>query len=713
MGMNNLHQALQKNFGFSEFRSPQEEVIKTILEGRDSLVIMPTGKGKSLCYQLPAMLQPGVTIVISPLIALMKDQVDALLRHRIPASYINSSLTPTEQSAEIDRLRNGLTKIIYIAPERFRNRSFLQAISQIDVSLMAVDEAHCLSQWGHDFRPDYLRLDRALELMGRPTVAALTATATPEVRQDIRNGLRLNNPQAFVAGFARPNLAFNIRPTNSNEEKFTHLIDLIDQKRTGIVYCATRKSVERVSKRLAEENVDHVTYHGGMDSDTREQMQEQFISANTDIAVATNAFGMGIDRPDIRFVAHFEVPGSVEAYYQEAGRAGRDGQFATCDLLFNYADKRIQEMFLEGSNPPLPIIQGLYELLRDQANEQQEIHLSSDDLRQHLGPRTNPMAIHTALSVLNRSQAIERFDIPGQRLRGTRLLQPNLPAEKLEIDTHALAEKAERDAAKLNAMIQFCYSRGCRQAWILSYFGETNPEDCGKCNGCKRQDQGDLRPPIDEKEKNIVRKALSGVARMSWKNPSSGYDARFGKRRIVQMLLGSKQASVGNFDASTLTTYGLLKAQGKAYLDALFNALEDGGLIETENTRDFPLLTLTSNGIEVMHDRAEFQLVWPEQKATKKQEEQKPDLSNRIIDFDPKLYEKLKNKRAQLAAIQGNIPPYRIFSNSVLKELVIHRPQTTEEALSINGIGEVKARKQFPHFLKILQKNPEETDMFE
>ena len=252
MGMNNLHQALQKNFGFSEFRSPQEEVIKTILEGRDSLVIMPTGKGKSLCYQLPAMLQPGVTIVISPLIALMKDQVDALLRHRIPASYINSSLTPTEQSAEIDRLRNGLTKIIYIAPERFRNRSFLQAISQIDVSLMAVDEAHCLSQWGHDFRPDYLRLDRALELMGRPTVAALTATATPEVRQDIRNGLRLNNPQAFVAGFARPNLAFNIRPTNSNEEKFTHLIDLIDQKRTGIVYCATRKSVERVSKRLAE-----------------------------------------------------------------------------------------------------------------------------------------------------------------------------------------------------------------------------------------------------------------------------------------------------------------------------------------------------------------------------------------------------------------------------------------------------------------------------
>ncbi len=711
--MDDLHQALQQHFGFAEFRTPQEEVVRAILDRRDALVIMPTGKGKSLCYQLPAMLLPGVTVVISPLIALMKDQVDALLQHGIAAAYINSSLTAAEQGAELDRLRAGTTRIVYIAPERFRNRSFVQALGQTDVSLMAVDEAHCLSQWGHDFRPDYLRLDRALEQMGRPTVAALTATATPEVRQDILDGLQLRDPATFIAGFARPSLAFNIRPTSSNEEKFAHILDLAQTRKTGIIYCATRKSVERVSKRLKEDSIDHVTYHGGMDADTRDRMQDCFIQAQTDIAVATNAFGMGIDRPDLRFVAHFEVPGSVEAYYQEAGRAGRDGDPSTCDLLFNYADKRIQEMFLEGSNPPLPFIHGLYELLQDKADEQHQILLSSDDLRQHLGPRTNPMALHTALSVLARCRAIERFDIPGQRLRGTRLLQPGVPAEQLEIDTAALAEKSRRDAAKLNAMIQFAYSRDCRQQWILNYFGETDAQPCGNCNGCNRQAQGDLRPPANEEEKNLVRKALSGVARMSWKNGPTDYRARFGKRRIIHMLLGSKQASADYFDATELSTFGLLKSEGQAYLDTLFNAMEDAGLVETDNTCDFPLLGLTAAGIEAMHDRTEFHLAWPQSKPTRNKTVPAPDLSGRTLDFDPDLYEKLKSKRAQLAAIQGNIPPYRIFSNSVLKELAIHRPQTTEEALAINGIGEVKARKQFPHFLEILKNPAGEADLFE
>ena len=708
-----LQSALQQYFGFASFRAPQEEVVRAILEGRDTLVIMPTGKGKSLCYQLPAMLLPGVTIVISPLIALMKDQVDALRDRGIEAAYINSALSAPEQGAELDRLRSGTTKIVYIAPERFRNRSFCQALEQINVSLMAVDEAHCLSQWGHDFRPDYLRLDRALELLGRPTVAALTATATPEVREDILNSLQLREPAAFVAGFARPNLAFNIRPTNSNDDKFDRILELIQEHRTGIIYCATRKSVERVAKQLNGASIGHVTYHGGMDTDARDRMQEKFIRGKADIAVATNAFGMGIDRPDIRFVVHFEVPGSVEAYYQEAGRAGRDGQPATCEMLFNYADKRIQEMFLEGSNPPLPFIHGLYELLQDKADEQHEIHLSSDDLRQYLGPRTNPMAIHTAISVLVRCQAIERFDIPGQRLRGTRLLQPGLPAEQLEIDTDALAEKSRRDTAKLNAMVQFAYSRGCRQQWVLDYFGEPDAHPCGNCNGCNRQAQGDLRPPDDDNEKNCVRKALSGVARMSRKVSANNYQARFGKRRIIHMLLGSKQASADYFDASELTTFGLLKPEGQPYLDALFNAMEDAGLVQTDNTGNYPLLGLTAAGVEAMLDRGEFQLAWPERTKATRSATSAPDLSGRTLKLDSELYEKLKSKRAQLAAIQGNVPPFHIFSNNVLKELAIHRPRSTEEALAINGIGEVKARKQFPHFLKILQDQDGEADLFE
>ena len=668
---------LKAYFGFDRFLPFQEEIIAKVLAKHDTLVLMPTGGGKSLCYQLPALRFKGLTLVVSPLIALMKDQVDGLRANGVPAGLLNSTL-PTQEASQVqDQARQRKIKILYVAPERLALPGFQRFLQSLDVSLIAIDEAHCISEWGHDFRPDYRNLKALRKSFPGVPVIALTATATPEVRQDILDRLNMREPVVYVSGFARPNLAVNIRAVNSNQDKFARILELAHQHRTGIIYCATRKSVEKVSKRLKEEHLDHITYHGGMDSDTRDQMQDRFIQGGIDLAVATNAFGMGIDRPDIRFIAHFEIPGSVEAYYQEAGRAGRDDQPATCDLLFNYADKRIQEMFLEGSNPPLPVIHALYELLRDKADEQHEIRLSGDDLRQHLGPGTNPMAINTALSILVRNHAIERFDIPGQRLRGTRLLQPQLDAHQLEIDTAALADKAQRDSAKLNAILKFAYSRSCRQQWILDYFGETEARTCGQCNSCNHATTGDYREPAGKDEKNIIRKALSGVARMSWKNNPSHYRARFGKRRIIQMLLGSKQASADWFDASELSTYGILKPEGKTYLDTLFNAMEDAGLVCTEGG-EYPLLNLTPEGVEVMHDRATFQLSWPERKlATSKAKSTgpspTPDLSGKTLDFDPELYEKLKKKRAELAASQGNIPPYRILSNSVLKELTIHR----------------------------------------
>ena len=416
--------ALKKHFSLDAFRSPQESVIDAILSGRDAMVIMPTGGGKSLCYQLPALLLPGVTLVISPLIALMKDQVDALRERGICAGVINSSLSWDEQREQLDLVRQGKLKLLYVAPERFRAQSFLNAISQCKVSLFAIDEAHCLSQWGHDFRPDYMRLGQALELVGRPTCAAFTATATPEVREDILSCLNLRDPAVFISGFARKNLAFKVTHIDKVPQKYARVKLLIKKHKTGIVYCSTRKGVEEVSERLNGDGIKHVIYHGGLSDTERSQAQDNFMAKDYDVAVATNAFGMGIDRSDIRFVCHFQMPGSVEAYYQEGGRAGRDGKPSVCEMLFSYVDKRVQDFFIEGANPLKKLVLEVFETLRQAANKEHEVTITIDRLVQSFEKKVNPMAVGTAITILSRQKLIERFDIPGQRARGTRILQP-------------------------------------------------------------------------------------------------------------------------------------------------------------------------------------------------------------------------------------------------------------------------------------------------
>ncbi|HZE12779.1 MAG TPA: RecQ family ATP-dependent DNA helicase, partial [Chthoniobacterales bacterium] len=287
------HDVLEKYFGFREFLDAQEEVITSIAGGADALVVMPTGGGKSLCYQLPALLLEGTTIVVSPLIALMKDQVDALQRRGISATLINSTLTPSEQQERIRALARGEFKLVYIAPERFRSRSFLEALGQSTIALFAVDEAHCMSMWGHDFRPDYFRLGQVLETLGRPQVAAFTATATPEVRRDILTHLALREPREFVAGFARPNLRLLITHVANEAEKYARLNALISEHKTGIVYCSTRKRVEAVAQTLQHANISSILYHGGMNDEEREKAQNEFMQGRRDIVVATNAFGMG------------------------------------------------------------------------------------------------------------------------------------------------------------------------------------------------------------------------------------------------------------------------------------------------------------------------------------------------------------------------------------------------------------------------------------
>ena len=711
--------ALRRYFQFENFRPGQDEIVREVASGRDVLVIMPTGGGKSLCYQLPALMGEGVAIVVSPLIALMKDQVDALEARGIPAAFLNSSLDMMSQRERLEGLATGRYKLMYVAPERFRHARFMEQLKGAPISFVAIDEAHCVSQWGHDFRPDYLRIGQALDILGRPPVSAFTATATPEVRTDIVKHLGLREPALFVTGFARPNLEFRLTPTEKRAEKFARLGEIIEAHRTGIIYCATRKRVEEVSEHLEEWNVPHIFYHGGLDDEARKRQQDRFMRGEAEVAVATNAFGMGIDRADIRFVVHFEMTGSIEAYYQEAGRAGRDGLPATCELFFNFADRRTQDFFVDGNNPGAAFITEIYSALRQMADENHEIRISLRELTERLGSK-NGMMVSSAVNTLTRLGVLDRFDIPGERIRGTRILDPGLSPAKLPLNATALAEKERRDRAKLQSVLDYGYARGCRQEWILRYFGEEDAGPCGRCDFCQSSQPGNLRSPTEE-EWLLLQKVLSGVARMSLRGAEPGeWRPRFGKGKIILMLSGSRSESITNANLDQLSTYGILAAENNRYLGELMDEMLRSGLLQTTGG-DRPLITLTPLGDAVMRRQATAKLLWPKRPRASitetapvrsgKPRREKEGAFALDSPAPPQgsgdLLEKMRKKRLQLAKIQGNVAPFRIFSNAVLGELVARQPRTVEEAMEIPGIGPVKARQVLPPFLEIIEEHRE------
>lgn len=690
---------LKRSFGFEEFLDGQEGIVSEILSGRDGMVVMPTGGGKSLCYQLPAMCLEGVTIVVSPLIALMKDQVDALEEKEIPATLINSTLTHAEQRERIARMRAGEYKLVYVAPERFRAEGFVAAMREVKVGLFAIDEAHCLSQWGHDFRPDYMRLGQARAALGNPQCVAFTATATPVVRKDIVSVLQLREPFETVTGFARANLSFNITPVETKASKFKRVRELVGEHKTGIVYCATRKRVEEVAETLNSWGVNCIGYHGGMTEEERESTQNKFIRKEVDVAVATNAFGMGIDRSDLRFVVHFEIPGSVEAFYQEAGRAGRDGEAAHCELLWNYADTRTQEFFIEGANPGYGTICQVYQFFLGEADGQHEVHASIEEITEAVEVK-NGMAVSSAISVLVRQGYIERFDVPGQRRRGTRLRRPEVQAGGLEIDREALEEKERRDRQKLQSVIGLCYGASCRQRAILEYFGEEEAGECGTCDVCRSEYGTDRRKPT-EGEDLVVRKTLSGVARMS-RRTARGWEGIFGRGRIVQMLTGSKSQEVLRVRLHELSTYGILKGKGTAFLNELFHSLHDAGLLVTQRG-EYPLVTLTSRGESAMKGGGGYQLVWPEKHKESMTKGHAGELVEELAPLDPIFYTRLKDLRTQLAKEHG-LPPYGVFSNKTLEAFARLRPTTVEAGMRIKGVGAVKAARFLEPFLEMMKE---------
>lgn len=430
-------------FGLTTFRPGQEEVIQAVLAGQDCLCIMPTGGGKSLCYQLPAVARTGVTLVVSPLIALMKDQVDQLSAIGISATYVNSTLSGSEQRERLLGMSAGRYDLVYIAPERIRNPLFVEAVRETQVQLLAVDEAHCISEWGHDFRPDYARLGQLREKLGTPQTIALTATATPGVRTDVVRLLKLADPRVFISGFARPNLRFRVLNASGGREKVERLLTVIRAAGgPGIVYSSTRKGCEDVAEELARElRISVGLYHAGLMPDERREVQERFMRGELPVIVATNAFGMGINKTDLRFVVHYNMPGTLEAYYQEAGRAGRDGMPAECLLLFSYQDRYIQDYFIENNYPSRETVARVWDFLRSQREDPIEITLLELKERLDLGVGTE--GISASEQILEKAGALKRLDA-----------QQNRASVWLESDLPTLSDLLPRDAKSQRSVLQ-------------------------------------------------------------------------------------------------------------------------------------------------------------------------------------------------------------------------------------------------------------------
>lgn len=613
--------ALEQYFSFSSFREGQADVIRAVLEGQDCVVVMPTGGGKSLCYQLPALLFPGVTLVVSPLIALMKDQVDALNARQIPATVINSSINFDQQMSRLRAMADGQFRLVYVAPERFRNERFVETLKTVKVSLFAVDEAHCISQWGHDFRPDYLRLRSAVEALGQDgnklQVIALTATATPKVRDDIAAQLGLRNPASFIAGFDRSNLMLRILPCKTDKERIARAAQIIERSDgTGIIYTSTRKAVEEVTSQLQSLKLKAAGYHAGLGETVRARVQDSFMSGQLQAIVATNAFGMGVDKRDLRFVTHYNLPGSIEAYYQEVGRAGRDGLPSVCTLLFNYSDTRTHEFFIDGNYPDPELIRDVYDCLKGVGGD--EIDLTAREISPRISVR-NEMAINSALVYLEKAGHIER----AQGGSGIKLLD-RVSRMGLRVDWNDLAKRRIAEERKLREMVNYAYHESCLRQFVLRYFGDRKqPANC-RCSNCQpRMMWKDIEEAVEERHQRIanssasvqpietggaraltdaehlaVRKILSCVARM---------EGRFGKSVVAGVLRGSRAKNIHANQLDQLSTYGLLREYTQDDLTRFINALIVAGCIRQSGLA-YPVVTLTELGRQVMLDKARVEL---------------------------------------------------------------------------------------------------------
>ena len=745
---------LKKHFDLFSFRTGQEEVIRTVLDGRDALVVMPTGGGKSLCYQLPALIREGTALVVSPLIALMKDQVDVLQKRGIAASFINSTISWVKQKQVLEKLEAGDLKLLYVAPERFRQKEFLQSLSVSRISFVAIDEAHCISDWGHDFRPDYLRLGGILQRIGQYQVLSATATATELVISDIISSLYLTNCRQFVTGFYRNNLQLKVVHCANKKEKEGALVSaLAEEKLPAIVYCATRKGVDEVVTLLKDRGHPVSGYHAGMDDETRNRVQERFMTGRSEIIVATNAFGMGIDKLNIRQVIHYQFPGSIESYYQEIGRAGRDGKKSTCTLLFSMGDNYIQEFFIE-MNYPLPeTVQDVFDFLKGTGKDY--LSVGNNEIAETIGSAQSAGQVGIVIKMLERTGFLERL-YSGRRLCfvAAGAESPRGPVQKKIFDVVAKIAGSKGKKVSINFLTKTtglekpALLRGLR---LLSADGLITyiPPAAGRDLKIVRP-QADFRElKIDfeflekrkqndlEKLKEVVAYGYFGGCRwdflLSYFGDDSATDqcgscdncvqrklkrtdtnkkeeetiilktlscvarmqGRFGRTRVAQVLTGAARKWITLQGMNRLSTYGLLSDFTQEEVLDLIDQLDRQGCFVRRGDHLYPTIGLGKKGIRVMKKEEEAFVNLPEIK--------KPARTTAEVatDFSPELYELLRKKREELGTTEG-IPLFLVASNRTLKEMAASAPKSMAELLQVHGIGPAKIEKYGQDFLDVI-----------
>ena len=687
-----LDTLLQDRFSHPGFRPGQRSICDHVASGKDALVVMPTGSGKSLCFQLPALYRGGTTLVVSPLIALMKDQVDSLQQAGIRATAIHSGLTSQERDARLQGLDAGEWELVYVAPERFQP-AFIDRLSQCDIRLLAVDEAHCLSSWGHDFRPDYLRLGRVRTALGAIPTVALTATATPAVQDDVVKQLGLKDAARFILGFDRENLALEVLPCARAQDKAGATAERVRGK-CAIVYAATRKNVERATASLRSAGVNAHAYHAGLAPEERTATQESFMRGETPVIVATNAFGMGVDKPDIRAVVHWDLPGTVEAYYQEIGRAGRDGLPSQVTLLYRPSDRRTQEFFIRMSHPPLDLVHGTWNALQTGENP---VFCSVRELAgQVQADEPNERTVSSCLTLLEREGWLRRLPASGG---GVRLLRPGEP---LALDEAKLKDRRQRDYEKLDRMVDYAHAP-CRRRYLLEHFGETPPfAACGNCDACGSGVQDARLPaPLDNAQEEVVRKALSCVARMR---------GAWSASLVARVLAGSRNRTILQFQFDRLTTYGLLSNWTVAQLEGLLGELVRARVLRRTHVtrsvrgreRTYAEVEMTELGDRVMRQQEDsFVMTWPAstpRSAGGRTGAQSvdsgghcaPQRTSAEVSPLPRvaedLYSYLSDIRRKLAKA-AEVPAYVVAPNRTLREMAARRPVNEEGMMALHGMG--------------------------